>query len=187
MRFHGEKRGIRVFGVAESFKKSSPTSVLAGIVMRRDLVIDGMVFGTVTVRGNDSTQSILSMFKSLKRSDVNCIMLGGLIISMYNIIEVEEIREKTGIPVIAITFEDSHGLEKTLQRQFPDDSRKLEQYHRLGDRDKILLTTGKSIFARYWGLTSKESSLIVNAFTLQGSIPEPIRIAKLAARASMLK
>lgn len=188
MRFHGEKRGIRVFGIAECFKKSSTTSVLAGIVMRRDLVIDGMVFGTVTIRGSDSTQNILSMFKSLKRSDVNCIMLGGLIISMYNIIEGEEIREKTGIPVVAITFKDSPGLEKTLKHQFPDDSRlKLEQYHKLGDRDKILLNTGKSIFARYWGLSSKEASLIVNAFTLQGSVPEPIRIAKLAARARILK
>ncbi|MRN62297.1 MAG: DUF99 family protein, partial [Nitrosopumilales archaeon] len=59
-RFHVEKKGIRVFGIAESFKKSCATSTLAGIVMRRDLIIDGMVFGTVTIRGNDSTQNILT-------------------------------------------------------------------------------------------------------------------------------
>jgi endonuclease V-like protein UPF0215 family len=180
-----EKRGIRVFGLAESFKKSCVSSTIAGIVMRRDLIIDGMVFGTVTIRGNDSTQNILSMFRSLKRDDINCIMLDGLIISMYNIIHGEEIREKTGVPVIAITFNDSEGLEDTIQRHFPNESKlKLEQYHKLGQRDKILLKTGKCIFARYWGLSSKEASAIVNSFTLQGAIPEPIRIAKLAARAS---
>ena len=80
--------------------------------MRRDLIIDGMAFGTVTIGGNDSTQNILTMIRSLKRNDVNCIMLDGLIISMYNIIHGEEIREKTGIPVIAITFKDSEGLEE---------------------------------------------------------------------------
>lgn len=185
-RFHAEKKGIRVFGIAESFKNSCVTSTLAGIVMRRDLIIDGMVFGTATIRGDDSTQNILTMFRSLKRNDVNCIMLDGLIISMYNIIHGEEIRGKTGVPVIAITFKDSEGLEGTIERHFPNNSKlKLEQYRNLGQRDQILLKTGKSVFVRYWGLSSKEASAIVNSFTLQGSIPEPIRVAKLAARANI--
>jgi len=113
-------------------------------------------------------------------------MLDGLIISMYNIINGEEIRENTNVPVIAITFKDSEGLEGTIQHHFSKKSKsKLEQYHKLGKRDKILLATGKLVFVRYWGLSSKEAVTIVNCFTLQGSIPEPIRIAKLTARASM--
>ena len=67
MKFHAEKRGIRVLGIAESFKKTSICSTLAGIVMRRDLIIDGMIFGNVTIEGNDSTQNILSMYRSLKK------------------------------------------------------------------------------------------------------------------------
>ena len=186
MKFHAEKRGIRVLGIAESFKKTSTCSTLAGIVMRRDLVIDGMVFGNVTIEGNDSTQNILSMYRSLKRNDINCIMLDGLIISMYNIIDGKELGENTNVPVIAITFKDSEGLEGAIQHHFSNDSKlKLEQYRKLGQRDKILLKTSKTLFIRYWGIGSKEASMIVNSFTLQGSIPEPIRIAKLAARASM--
>jgi len=186
MGFHTEKRGIRVLGIAESFRKTSASSTLAGIVMRRDLVIDGMVFGNVTIEGNDSTQNILSMYRSLKRNDINCIMLDGLIISMYNIIDGQELRENTNVPVIAITFKDSEGLEDTIQHRFSNDSKlKLEQYRKLGQRDKILLKTGKTLFVRHWGLSSKEASTIIDSFTLQGSIPEPIRIAKLAARASM--
>ena len=119
MRFHAEKKGIRVFGIAESFKKTSACSTLAGIVMRRDLIIDGMVFGNVTIEGNDSTQNILSMYRSLKRNDINCIMLDGLIISMYNIIDGEELRENTDVPVIAITFKDSEGLEGLYNITFP--------------------------------------------------------------------
>jgi uncharacterized protein len=186
MKFHSEKKGIRVLGISESFRKTSTCSTLAGIVMRRDLIIDGIVFGNATIEGNDSTQNILSMYRSLKRNDINCIMLDGLIISMYNIIDGKEIRENTNIPVIAITFKDSDGLEGAIQHHFSKDSKlKLEQYRKLGQRDEILLKTGKLVFVRYWGLSSKEAFTIVNCFTLQGSIPEPIRIAKLAARASM--
>jgi endonuclease V-like protein UPF0215 family len=190
MRFHTEKRGIRVLGIAESFRKTSACSTLAGIVMRRDLIIDGMVFGNVTIEGNDSTQNILSMYRSLKRQDINCIMLDGLIISMYNIIDGEELGEKTNVPVIAVTFKDSERgrLEGVMQHHFSNNSKhKLEQYRKLGQRDKILLKTGKILFVRYWGITSNEASTIVNGFTLQGSIPEPIRIAKLAARASIMR
>src|SRR6476620_7277619 len=186
MRFHSEKKGIRVLGIAESFRKTSACSTLAGIVMRRDLIIDGMVFGNAKIEGNDSTQNILSMYRSLKRNDINCIMLDGLIISMYNIIAGEELRENTNVPVIAITFKDSEGLEGTIQHHFSNDSNlKLEQYRKLGQRDKILLKTGKLVFVRYWGLSSNEAFTIVNCCTLQGSVPEPIRIAKLVARASM--
>jgi hypothetical protein len=187
-RFHPEKKGIRVFGIAESFKEfdTKKKSTLAGVVMRRDLIIDGVVFGNATLKGNDSTENILSMFKSLKRDDVNCIMLDGLIISMYNIVDGELIQNKTGLPVIAITFEDSKGLEDNIRYHFPDESKlKLEQYGKLGKRDRVMLKTGKPLFIRYWGLTLKRAVTILNSFTLQGSIPEPIRVAKLAARGVM--
>ena len=62
-----------------------------GIVIRRDLIIDGMVFGNVAIEGSDSTQNILSMYRSLKRDAINCIMPDGLVISMYNIIDGEEL------------------------------------------------------------------------------------------------
>ena len=186
MKIHAEKKGIRVLGIAESFKKTNVCSILAGIVMRRDLVIDGMIFGNATIEGNDSTMNILSMYRSLKRNDINCIMLDGLVINMYNIIDGKELQEIIDIPVIAITFKDSDGLEGAINHHFPNDSKmKIDQYHKLGQRDKILLKTGKILFIRYWGISFKEALMIVNSFTLQGSIPEPIRIAKIAARACL--
>ena len=180
-----EKKGLRVFAVAESFRKFNIKSTLAGVVMRRDLIIDGAIFGTATLGGSDSTENILCMFKSLKRDDINCIMLGGLIISMYNIIDAQLIQNETGLPVIGITFEDSKGIESNIRYHFADSFQlKLDQYAKLGKRDQVTLKTGKSLFIRYWGLSPKTAIRILNSFTLQGSIPEPIRIAKLVARAS---
>ncbi|MGI0049149.1 MAG: DUF99 family protein [Nitrososphaera sp.] len=181
-RVHSEKKGIRVLGIAESFKKSGKKSTLAGVVMRRDLIIDGMAFGSATIEGNDATDSIISMHRSLARDDINCILLDGLVISMYNIVDGERVAAETGLPVLAITFEDSKGLEGSIKRHFDDWQYKLEQYQRLGKREKITLKTGKNLFIRYWGLSQKRAVATLNSFTLQGSVPEPIRVAKLAAR-----
>lgn len=185
-RVHSEKKGIRVLGIAESFKKSGKKSTLAGVVMRRDLIIDGMVFGSATIEGDDATDSIISIHKSLARDDVSCIILDGLVISMYNIIDGERVAKETGLPVVAITFENSNGLEGSIKHHFDHWQDKLEQYQRLGKREEVALRTGKSLFIRHWGVTLRRAVAILNSFTLQGSVPEPIRVAKLAARANAL-
>ena len=87
----------------------------------RSRLFEDMVFGYVTIEGNDYTKNTLSMYyRSLKRDDINCIMLDGLVISMYNIIDGEELGENTNLPVIAITFKDS-GLEGTIQHRFSNE------------------------------------------------------------------
>jgi uncharacterized protein len=183
---HIEKKGIRAFGVAESFRSSGKLSVLAGVVMRRDLVIDGIVMSNSTLKGDDSTENIISMYKLLRRNDINCIILDGLIISMYNIINGDRVYSATGIPLIAITFKDSVGIEDNIRSVFPQDWKwKLEQYKKLGKRDRINLKSGKALFIRHWGLSLENSVVLLNYFTLQGALPEPIRIAKLVARANV--
>ena len=177
-----EKKGVRVLGIAESFKTSGNISTLAGVVMRRDLIIDGMMFGYATIEGDDATRSIISMYQSLARDDISCIMLDGLVLSMYNIVDGKTIASETGLPIIAITFEDSYGIEGSIRHHFRNWQNKLDQYRKLGPREKVLLKTGKNLFIRYWDLNQKKAIAIINSFTLQGAVPEPIRVAKLAAR-----
>jgi endonuclease V-like protein UPF0215 family len=179
-RVHPEKKGIRALGIAESFKKFTKKSILAGVVMRRDLIIDGIAYGTATIEGDDATNSIISMHRLLARDDINCILLDGLVISMYNIIE--QVAGETGLPVIAVTFEDSKGLDDSIKHHFDDWQDKLERYQKLGGRERVTLNTGKTLFIRCWGVSQRKAIAILNSFTLQGSLPEPIRVAKLAAR-----
>jgi endonuclease V-like protein UPF0215 family len=150
--------------------------------MRRDLIIDGMAYGTATIEGDDATNSIISMHRLLGRDDINCILLDGLVISMYNIIDGEKVAGDTGLPVIAVTFEDSKGLEDSIRHHFDDWQNKLARYQNLGRRERVTLKTGKNLFIRCWRLNQRRAVEILNSFTLQGSIPEPIRVAKLAAR-----
>ena len=38
--------------------------------MRRDLVVDGLSFGSSTIEGNDATDNIVNMWKKLDRNDI---------------------------------------------------------------------------------------------------------------------
>ncbi len=173
--------------MAESFRKSAKKSILAGVVMRRDLVVDGMAFGNATVEGDDATDAVMAMYERLGRDDVNCILLDGLVISMYNIIDGRKVSEKTGLPVVAITFEDSKGLEGAIKHHFPEGwQEKLSQYRKIGKRERVTLKTGKDLYIRTWGITSKKAVSMLDAFTLQGAVPEPVRLAKLAARSALM-
>jgi uncharacterized protein len=182
LRVHPEKKGIRVLGIAESFKKFSKTSILAGVVMRRDLIIDGLIYGSATIGGNDATQSIISMHGVLARNDITCILLDGIVISMYNIIDGKRLADETDLPVIAITFKDSKGLEDSIKSRFDNWENKLLQYYNIGCRERVTLRTGKDLFIRCWRINHRRALAVLNSFTIQGSLPEPIRVAKLAAR-----
>ena len=180
--FHIEKKGIRIFGVSESFTGSDLSSVLAGVVMRRDFIIDGLIFGKTTVRGNDSTEIIVSMFRRMKRNDINCILLGGAIISILNIVDGQGLYDTTKVPVIAVSRE-TRGLRENNLRTFEDGNIKCKLYNALKASEQLTLRTGKTINFRNWGISSRDVSVLLNDLTLQGARPEPIKVASLAARA----
>jgi len=181
--FHIEKKGIRVFGISESFAMSDLRSILAGVVMRRDFIIDGLIFGNTTIRGNDSTEIIVSMFRRMKRNDINCILLGGTIISILNIVDGQELYNTTKVPVIAISSRETRGLRENNLRTFEDGEIKCKLYNALKASEQLTLRTGKAVNYRNWGISSREVSVLLNDLTLQGARPEPIKVASIAARA----
>jgi uncharacterized protein len=177
-------KAIRALGVAESFRPGARRSTLAGVVVRTDLVVDGFVLGRATVGGDDATASVLRMYRRLKRGDVNVIILSGCIISRYNIIDVDGLAERTRLPVVCLTYNESRGIAGAIRRNFGEPEGRLERYRKLAGRTRISLRTGYRAYVRCAGLTAGEAREVLDAFTLQGGIPEPVRLAKLLARSA---
>jgi hypothetical protein len=178
---HLPKKGLRAFGIAESYT-GRERSILAGVVMRKDLRIDGFSFGSVTVGGTDATGEIIRMVRELKRSDLNFIMLSGCVIAWFNVMDPEEIAGSTGLPVVCVTYEDSEGLAADIRHHFPGDSARVMAYEKLGDRQPVDLRTGQKIFIRNWGISGEDAAVLCNDFIFDGKIPEPLRVARLCAR-----
>ena len=180
-----QKKGIRVLGISESYS-SREWSLLCGVVMRRDLHIDGFCFGKIHVGGVDATSEIIKMIQNLNREDINAIFLNGCVIAWFNIIDPQKITKDTGIPVVCVSYEESPGLTDHIIHHFPKDHSRLEAYEKLKARMQISLPTGLSLYARGYGCTDAEVIRICRIFTHHGKIPEPLRVARLCARSAML-
>lgn len=182
--FSAFKPGFRVFGVAESFRPVlGDKSVLAGVVMRSDLLVDGFSVGRCTVGGMDATESILEMHRSLGRDDINLLMLGGCIISLFNIVDLGRVAAETGVPLLCVTYNPSEGLSEIIKSRFPADwEERLRVYESNGPRENIVLKTGYTVHVRRVGVSRRSAEVVLNRLTISGRVPEPIRVARLLAR-----
>jgi endonuclease V-like protein UPF0215 family len=179
---HLAKKGLRVLGIAESYSDAN-RSILAGVVLRKDLRTDGFSFSSTTVGGMDATDAVISLYEDFEREDINVIMIGGCVISWFNIIDPRRVREETGRGTIIVTYEDSGGLDEEIAYHFPKDEKRLSAYQALGPRTPVNLSTGYTIYIRSHGISESDAARLCSDFTLDGRVPEPIRVARLCARA----
>ena len=185
---HLEKKGLRGLAIAESFKPNCSKSIFSGVVMRGDFVIDGFVFGIATLEGNDATEAVLKMYDKLQRADIRYVLISGLVVSMYNMIDIQKLHQILKIPIIGISYRDSAGIEDAIRYHFPDSfESKISLYQNLGKREKITLNTSFDVFVRKEGCTLNDVKNLLDKLTLHGSVPEPIRVSKLLAKTLLLQ
>jgi len=177
------KSGVRALGVAESYDGDSST--LAGAVVRASRVTDGFVFGSCTVGGSDATDAIRDMVAALDRADVRYLLVAGIAPAWFNVIDLHRLHEGTGLAVLSVTFEESEGLEPTLREEFTGEALawRLDTYRVQPERERVSVND-ETVFVRSVGCDPGEAREVVRAFTPEGGRPEPLRVARLAARAA---
>lgn len=177
------KSGARALGVADSYVDEH--SVVAGCVVRADRVVDDLVFDRWSVGGTDATATIIRIFERLGREDVQYLLVSGIAPAWFNILDCRTIAAETGLPTISVSFEESEGLEGAIWDAFDDDDavqKRLEIYRKQPDR-RELTVNDDTIFVRSAGIEDGAADEAVRRFTPEGGRPEPLRIARLAARA----
>nr|WP_303650290.1 DUF99 family protein [Halalkalicoccus sp. NIPERK01] len=175
-------------GVAESYRGDrSPgePSTLAGAVVRPDRSVDGFAFGSLTVGGLDGTAAVAELFSELDREDVRYLLVAGIAPAWYNLLDLRELATVVDRPVCAVSFEESAGLEAPLREAFSGEelARRLALYDRLPPRRELDLD-GHTLYWRGVGLDRGEARDLLSATTPGGGRPEPLRVARLAARAA---
>jgi endonuclease V-like protein UPF0215 family len=177
------KEGVRALGVAESY--SGDRSTLAGAVVRADRVVDGFAFGSCTVGGTDATAGVRDLYDRLGREDLRYLLVAGIAPAWYNIVDLHELHAATERPILSVSFEESSGLESAISEAFDGEEakRRLEVYRSLPDRRRVSVPGGE-VFVRGAGIDDEEAAAVVRAFTPEGGRPEPLRVARLAARAA---
>lgn len=179
------KPGTRALGIAESHADGTDSTV-AGAVVRADRVLDGLAFSTITVGGTDSTDRYAALVDDLDRPDVRYVLLAGVAPAWFNVVDVDALAARCERPVVAVSFEASDGLADDIGEQFVGGDRadRLATYDALPERRRLVLGDGNAVFVRNAGCGDGTAARVVRAFTPEGGRPEPLRVARLAARAA---
>lgn len=195
------KAGARAVGVAESYRGTNPAagdgergspgaragkrSTLAAVVVRADRAVDGVGLGTCAVGGTDATEAVIELVAGLDREDVQYVLIAGIAPAWFNVVDLGAIEAALERPVVCVTFEDSPGLENALARAFEGEAltERLEVYRRQPPRRRLEVND-ETVFVRSVGLEPDRVNEVVTAFTPAGGRPEPVRVARLVARAA---
>ncbi len=174
------KSGTRALGVAESYQGDAST--FAGAVVRASRVADGFSFTSCTVGGLDSTAAVVDCYQQLDREDVQYVFVSGIAPAWFNVVDLHAVHDAVSRPVLSVSFEESSGLEAVIRREFSGDERdrRLARYERQPDRERVTVND-EQVFVRAIGCENPAE--VVRAFTPEGGRPEPLRVARLAARA----
>jgi len=176
--------GTRILGVAESYGDDADRTTLCGAVVRVDRSVDGFAYGRATVGGTDATEAVVAMVDRLDRPDVRFLMLAGIAPAWYNLLDLPAIHEAVDRPVVAVSFADSPGLAPALREAFDGDDleRRLATYERQPPREAVEVPDGE-VYVRAAGADRGTAVELVRA-TTDGGRPEPVRVARQAARAA---
>ncbi|MBI2661800.1 DUF99 family protein [Candidatus Woesearchaeota archaeon] len=173
------KKEIRIIGIDDSaFAKFSKGKVLVvGAVMRGGNILDGILSTKVEIDGDDSTSKLTEMInKSRFKAQLRCIFLDGIALAGFNVVDINELNRKTGIPVVTIIrkYPDFNKIKETLARI--NMQHKIKLIENAGEPVKI----GK-IFVQIAGINTWKLKEILKLACTRSHIPEPLRLAHLIA------
>jgi endonuclease V-like protein UPF0215 family len=110
-------------------------------------------------------------------------MIDGTALGGFNVVDIDNLSRATGVPFCTVTRDrpDLESMRVALQKNFSDWKRRFEKVERHALNE--VRTEHGTIFISVSGTTVEEAQELVHASTLQGSIPEPLRLAHLIATA----
>jgi hypothetical protein len=179
------KQQMRVLGIDDSpFKFGDCKALIVGALVRIPNYLEGVMKSEVTVDGSDSTDAVIAMIsRSRYREQIRVIMLDGIALAGFNVLDLGKIHETLGIPVISVTRDepDFEKMKAALMRHFDDWEERYSIMTRLELR--AIRTEHRPLIASGVGLPWRDFEEIVVKSTVRGVVPEPVRMAHLIAAA----
>lgn len=177
------KQQIRLLGVDDSpFTFTEKYATVIGVVMRGGDYIECVLRNQVAIDGSDATYVCKEMIENTRhRKQLKAMMLDGIALGGFNVVDIEEVYSDTSLPVITITRDepDFEKIKLALQKNF-DDWKERFDLMRKGELYKIK-TLHNPIYVKCTGISIEEAKEIIKLSTIRGVVPEPIRVAHLIA------
>jgi len=155
--------------------------MLVGTVFRAGSWLDGVLSTYIHGDGTDATEKISEMVKNSRNLDqLGVIMLDGITFGGFNIVNIRQIFESTGIPVIVIMrkFPNFERIKKALKK-FDDWEDRWANVIEAGEVYSV--DRPEPVYIQIHGIEREDAEDIVRLSTTRSSIPEPLRVAHIIA------
>ena len=177
------KQQIRLLGIDDSpFTFTEKYAIVIGVIMRGGSYIECVLRRQVSVDGSDATSVCKEMIENTRhRKQLKAMMLDGIALGGFNVVDIQEVHSVTNLPVITVTRDEPNfeKIEKALKKNFENWKDRLNLMKR-GELYKVE-TSHNPIYIKCAGISLAEAKEIIKLSTIRGAIPEPIRVAHLIA------
>ncbi len=179
------KQQVRVLGIDDSpFEFGDSSAVVIGALVRIPDYLESVMKTEVSVDGTDSTKKVIEMVsRSRYREQVKLVLIDGIALSGFNILDLESLHSALEIPVLTVTRDrpDFEKMRSALMKYFPDWRERFDLLTKHELRE--IPTEHKPLYGSGIGMDWRELEELVRASTVRGAVPEPLRIAHLIASA----
>ncbi len=177
------KREIRIIGWDDApFDKNDRTVRVFGAIFRGGLWMDGLLSTKVRIDGNDATRKIAEcMNKTRHREQVRIIMLDGITLGGFNVVDIEKLHKKTNMAVIAISRKvpEFDKIKKALDN-VENGAKKWALIEKAGVPASCKIKS-RDIYYQACGINRKNAEDLITLSSTRALIPEPLRVAHLIA------
>ena len=183
------KKEIRVLGIDDApFDKFRDKKVLVvGTIFRGGNYLDGILSTHITPDGTDSTKNLIKIINSSKhKGQLQFIILDGIALGGFNVIDIQKLSEKTKFPVIIVirNYPNLLKIKKALMR-LKNGKGKIKLLEKAGKIFPVEIKN-KKIYIQISGLSLDKAKEIVKLTSTRSLLPEPIRAAHLIASGIVL-
>jgi hypothetical protein len=180
------KPEIRILGFDDSpFNSDDKNVAVIGVIYRGGNFLDGILKTDVDVDGLDASEKLIQLINSTRhKQQLKVLMLDGITLGGFNIIDIKQLNEKTHLPVIVINRKHPNlkNVEKAL-KNFKDYKKRWKTILKAGKIKNCSLVNNKKVYYQSIGLTDEETEEIIQLSCTHSQIPEPLRVAHLIATA----
>ncbi|MDH5461893.1 MAG: DUF99 family protein [Candidatus Bathyarchaeota archaeon] len=180
------KPEIRMLGIDDGcFQPHTKGMVdVVGVVFRGGYWLDGVMRTAVEIDGMDATDKIASMImNSPHYEQLRVVVLNGVTLAGFNVVDLKQLFNKTGLPVIAVARD---------KPDFEEIRKALENLAESGKRWKAMENAGRlmevktrnveePIHVQFVGISEKDVRRILKKTSTRSTIPEALRVAHIIA------
>lgn len=156
---------------------------------RGDVLVVGVVFSGLRMEGilstkvrRDGANSTRVIARSVSRSrfapQVRLILLQGIAFAGFNVIDIHGLHEDLGVPVVVVCRKPPNfdAIRKALLHKVRGGRRKWALIARCGEMERV-----NGVYVQRCGIDLADTARIIRGLAINGSMPEPLRIAHIVA------